>query len=373
MKNHKNSKFLFSTILFCTTSLLLFNSGCVRQSSFSKTTKDEKAATLKPFEKMLLEQEKEIEQAAEEKIKIPPKPIVKTPEPEEELKEEKPKKLTKKEQAEIRKVKATELDFQVQNTTGKTIYATCFAYIKKRPFTRWRWDKTKVYKIEPKQIVTIDVDTIMDKQDRENVYGYLAVFNNRKKAKDAIYELLDDKFKIDLDLLYKLKDHKVIVGVETYGFKGEILDYDFVPIKEDGVRYPELDFVVENQTGKPVYVTCFAYQIKEDQPVWKYNKTKVKKIKPYGMAIMDVDTIIKPYDRVYMRGYLGVFKNKQQAKDATFELLNPRNKVRIGRLAALKNKKVILEVEQYGIKGESIDFSVHPITKIDFHKAFGKM
>ena len=363
MKKNKNLNFLSLAIILCTTSLLLFNSGCLRQSSFSKTTKEDKVAELKPFEKLLLEQEKEITETDNGKIKAQKEKFI----------EETPPKLTKKERVKQKKERDAELDFQVQNTTGKTIYATCFSYIKKRPFTRWRWDKTDIYKIEPNQIVTIDVDTIPDKQDRENVYGYLAVFNNKKDAKDSVYELLDDKFKLDLDLLYKLKNQKVTIGVETYGFKGEISDYDFVPLQDREKKYPELDFVVENQTGKPVYVTCFVYQVKEDQPVWRYDKTPVRKIEPDDMAIMDVDTISKPYDRVYMRGYLGVFKDKKQANDASFELLDPKNKLSLDRLAALKNKKIVLEVEHYGIKGDAIDFSVHPITRIDFKKAFGKM
>ena len=75
-----------------------------------------------------------------------------------------------------------ELDFEVENKTGKTIYAVCFSYIKENDFARWHWDKSAIHKIPPEKTIVINVDTIPDKVDRENVFGYLDIFNTRAQA-----------------------------------------------------------------------------------------------------------------------------------------------------------------------------------------------
>ena len=343
-------------------SLVILTPGCVKQSEYSKDKKKEKAFDLKPFEKRLLEEEKTIKEINKEKVE--------QVEPKIKIKKEKPAK--KKAKIISKKKQEAEIDFLVQNVTGRPIYITCFSYIKKRPFTRWRWDKSAIYHLEDNDIVKVDVDTIPDEQERKNVYGYLGVFDTYEQTKDTTYELLDDTKKIDLDLLSNLKNQKIQVGVEKYGFKGEVLDYDFVPITDSVLKYPELDFVVENKTGKTLLVTCFVYQKKDDMPVWKYDKTPIRRISPNSYGVIDVDTISTKYERVYMRGYLGIFgtDEMEKAKKSTYEMLKPQNKIALGRLAALKNKKIVLEIEKYGTVGDFIDYSVKPIKKIDFEKAF---
>lgn len=279
-----------------------------------------------------------------------------------------------------------ELDFEVENQTGKTLYVSCFSYIKKRPFSRWRWDKSDIYKIEDKKSVTVNVDTIIDEQDRNNTFGYLAVFENMDEAEDSTFQLLDDNRKIDLDLIIQLKDKKVVLEIEKYGIAGEFYDYDFANKKKDLKPYPELDFYIENKTGKTILVTCFVYQKKakgtwlaqktkeswaeedetrDDMSVWRFDKTSVIKIKPNESGLIDIDSIIEPRDRIYMRGYLAVFgeNEKEEAEKSIYELLPARRKLDLGRLVDLKDKQISVYTERYGILGNFIDYVPQPTTK----------
>ncbi len=369
MKN-KNILHFFGLTIFT----LLLLPGCVKQSSLSKD-KTEDRFTLKPFEKTLLEEEKTLEELDEKRKEISEKKKEAAKIIQEEKKQiQKIKQIESDEKEKISQIKSTdpaELDFYIQNTTGKTIYAVCFAYIQKQPFHRWRWDKTNIYKINNNQTVQIDVDYIKDEAYRKNVYGYLAIFDTKEKAENAIYELLEEKDKIALDKLYKLKNQKILIGVEKYGFKGEQLAHDIVPFEDSEMKFPELDFVVENKTGKTVLIACFVYQRKDDAHIWRFDKTPIIKLKPNDYGLIDVDSIREKYVRVYLQGYLAVFNEDQlqEAKESTFELLAPENKIPLGRMAALKNKKVVLEVEQYGTVGTKIDYTIHPLRRIDFKKA----
>jgi hypothetical protein len=287
----------------------------------------------------------------------------------------------------------SELDFEVENQTGKTIYITCFSYIKKRPFSRWRWDKSPVYKIEDNKTVVVDLDTIADEEDRNNTFGYLGIFENKKDAEESTFELLNDNQKIDLDIIAQLHDKKVTIEIEKYGIVGEFYDFDFKDInkeKEDK-KIPELDFYVENKTGKTIFVTCFVYEKKakgtwlakktkeawtseeetrDDMTVWRFDKTPVIKIKPNERGLIDVDTIVEPRDRVYVRGYLAIFDEDEQelAEKSIYELMQSRRKLDIGKLIDLKHKKITVYTERYGAMGNFIDYVVKPTQKPDIKK-----
>lgn len=276
-----------------------------------------------------------------------------------------------------------ELDFDVKNETGKTVYVTCFAYQRKFDFGHWRWDKSPVYKLEDNQTVTIDVDTIPNEQDRNHVFGYLGVFNDQESADDATYELTDDRYLLDLDLLMQLKGKTVTLTIEKYGSRGVFFEYDFVN-KDAAAKknIPELDFPVENKTGKPVIITCFAYEKKakgrwiaatddkDDMAVWRFDKTPLIKLMPDEIGIIDIDTIVGNRDRAYVRGFLAVFDEDEEAlaENSTFELLDTKYKLNLGELPRLKNKKIVIEVEKYGIMQDFVDFIVKPVSKIDFKK-----
>lgn len=283
------------------------------------------------------------------------------------------------------------LNFDVENKTGKTIYITCFSYIKKRDFGRWRWDKGPIYKLDAGQTQKVAIDFIDDDYSRKNVFGYLGVFTSEKVAQDSIYELLPDRNKLDLDQLMYLHDKKVTLEIERYGFKGEYFEFDFTEKdKRDEEtkkkRTPELDFFVENKTGKTIIATCFVYEKKakgtwfaavddkDDMEVWRFDKTPIITIPPNGLSIIDVDTITEGRDRSYVRGYLAIFDEDERklAEESTFELLGSHRKLNLGLLSMLKNKKIVIDIEQYGIAEDFIDFVIKPLNRIDFTKVNSK-
>lgn len=278
-----------------------------------------------------------------------------------------PTPLVKKEPEAIQAVSeerlTPELDFEVENATGTTIYITCFSYIQKEPFMRWRWDKSAIQKLEDGQRTIVNIDTIPDTEHREDIFGYLAIFESEEEAHDSIYELLQNGQKIDLDQLYKLKDKKVVVGVEKYGFKKAKVDFSVVEKFKKKRLDPELDFIIENGTGRNIFVTVFVYQVKDNvRMVWSYDKTAVQKLEPGQMSVVNVDTIKNERDRKYMSGYLAVFDEHEEDKahDSTYELLEPKNKIALGRLSRLTDQKVVVEIEQYGAVGEITEFDLRP-------------
>ena len=282
----------------------------------------------------------------------------------------------------------TNLDFEVLNQTGREIYITCFSYIKKRTFGPWRWDKSAVYKLKDKESVIVGLDDMEDEQEKKYVFGYLGVFNSKKEADDSTYELMDDANKLDLDRVIDLKNKKVTINVETYGQKGEFVDFDFVDqasIAKKKKLVGELDFAVENRTGKPILVTCFVYLKKakakwldnlderDDMEVWHYSKTDIIRIEPEEIKMIDVDTVYEARDRVFARGVLAVFdaNEMKEAEASTYQLLDNHRKLVIAELLInMHGKKVVISVEKYGLNNDFIDFTVKPVKKIDFKNVY---
>ncbi len=254
-----------------------------------------------------------------------------------------------------------ELDFLVENLTGKTIYVTCFSYIKRHDFNRWRWDKSQIYKLNDKEKAVIDIDTIEDQETRENVYASLAIFDNKKDAQESTFELLDENNRLDLDKIYKLKNKVVKLGVEKYGFKKDILINTIENIENNNtISQNELDFLVRNNTGKNVYICCFVYQKKENDLVWRYDKTDIKLLERDQTMLVDIDTMDNEENRNLSKGYLAIFneEDKEAAEKSTFELLPVNNKITLGYLHQLKNKTVELEIERYGILDDFFEYSI---------------
>lgn len=263
------------------------------------------------------------------------------------------------------------LSIQVKNITSQTLYATCFSYLKKEAVPRWRWYKTNVYELIPGREVTMPLETFSDKRAVPDAYGVLGVFTSWDEAASAIYELTPDENKIDLDRLSKLNNKTILLGVEQYGIVGDIFDYSFIPNElESHTNVPELDFTVQNATGKPLLVTAFIYQKKDDMPIWRYDKSPVIRIEPGESGLIDVDTITNPYDRKYTRGYIAVFNANEEeiAHNATFQLLKPTQLLSVGLLSALRDRKVVLKNQKYGIMGDVIDFTIKKPRKIRFSK-----
>ncbi|MDQ5890165.1 MAG: hypothetical protein QG604_39 [Candidatus Dependentiae bacterium] len=263
------------------------------------------------------------------------------------------------------------LAVKIRNITKRALYATCFAYIKKEQSPRWRWQKTNVYELIPDKDVIITIDTFKSPRSVPDALGVLGVFTTYEEADNAIYELLADANKIDLDRLQKLRDKTVLLGIEKYGVVGDIFDYSFVPDNAKPHAIPELDFAVENRSGKPLYATAFIYEKKEDMPIWRYDKSPVIKIEPDQTGVIDVDTMTNQYDRKYTRGFLAIFdeSEKKQAYDSTYQLLEGHQTINLGLLSALENRKVILKSQKYGIMGDVIDFVVKEPRKITNSKS----
>jgi len=265
--------------------------------------------------------------------------------------------------------KDDQIILKIKNITPRTLFAASFAHMKAKFSSRWRWHKSAVVTLEPEKTVSLSLGELSNPKDLMDVYGALGIFTHKADADEAIYELLPDKNKLDLDQIGKIGEKEIVIGVEKYGITGDIFDYDFIE-PSDVEIVDELDFVVENQTGRDIYAAGFVYQMKDDMPVWHYDKTPIIFIKNGESGVIDVDTLVKSYDRKYMRGYLAIFdkSEKEQAVKATYPLLKAYQKLRLGRLAALQSKKVIINDQKYGILGDIIDFTIKEPRKISFGK-----
>lgn len=280
-----------------------------------------------------------------------------------------------------------DLTFFVQNVSGSTLFVANFAYIKPRRFNRWRWRKSAVQEIKSQEKISMSIRTLDDYKDSKEIFGALGVFPNKPEAETATYELMKDENKLDLDSITALAGKTVIIGVERYGLRQPFYDYDFVENNEYTKKNAsggeqELDFFVQNKTGRPVFITGFIYSKKakgkwtaseddkDDMSVWRFYKTKVLRLENNQTGYVDVDTIIPKRDRNYVRGYLGVFdeNHEEEAHNKTFELLSDQEKITIGSLNRRHGSTIILEVERYGVSNDVIDFTVKPIRWIDFTK-----
>lgn len=273
------------------------------------------------------------------------------------------------------------LNFDIENRTGKTVYVACFAYSRRHVKGRWHWLKSPVYTIKNNGSVTADIPRVSYEPDNKSVYGALGIFSKKEAAEDAIYELLDDAHKIDLDLLYKLKGKKVTLNVEHYGFKKPLLEFDFVDEQKINHHIPELDFYVRNTTDRSLLVCGFIYHKrakgswikkgqKDDIESWRFSKTKVLTLKPEEVGYIDVETIQSDYDRASTIGYVAVFElnEKQKAEESTFELLEQKRILSIGNLQEHRNGLVNIEIKKYGILEDVIEYTTKPIKQIDMEK-----
>ncbi len=369
----------YSLIIFCIS--LLFIAGCSRTKKAPKplpvatgTQEQEETLSLLPLEKDAPKKEPVIEA----KPATPQaKKVAKAP------------KLKKRSDSIYNADDPNELDFDVENKTGKTLFVASFSYQRRRNFERWRWIKSPVYEIAPYQTVTIDVDTIPEKLDRTFVFGYLGIFSTKGEADDAVFELLKDKQKLDLDQLINLKGKKVTLLIENYGMKGEVLDYDFVCKKElpaGSLSNSDLVFAVENKTGKIIFVTCFVYQKnakgswigateeKDDMTPWHYNKTSILRLDPDQIGEINAATIITMRDKSYVRGELAIFDQSQEkeAYASTYELLPRDCKLSLGPLTKLAGKKIVLDVENYGIMQDYFNYTIKPVKRINFQNVHKK-
>jgi hypothetical protein len=258
------------------------------------------------------------------------------------------------------------LDFIVTNRTGATQHITAFSYIKKHINSPWRWDKSPIYTLADGESTVVDIDVIPDKRDRNNVYGYLGVFEDYDAAENSTYQHTPNNKRIDLDLLQEISGKEVSIEIKHYGIAPQKLVYSLSNDEQTKTEpLPELDFAVRNTTGKSIYATAFFYEQEQgeyDLSVWKFSKTPVYRIEPGETIEIDVTTIKDKYDWKYMRGYLGVFSLNEEleAHQSTYETLKPHQKISLGRLSKLRNHVVTIMVDEYGISDPVLEHAVSP-------------
>ena len=265
------------------------------------------------------------------------------------------------------------LSFSVCNKSGAPFYCCCFYYIKNKLIGRWRWDKSKIYKVQPARTRLIVLDeSVDDERDRNAVFGYLGVFKSKEEALNSVMDMIEEEKLLDLDLLYKIKNKVIEIGVKQYGIKGERLSYAALESITTNNK-PSLDLLVENQSGRDLFLTCFVYEQPEHThnfDLWTYDKTEVKKAANGQQIRLEIPSSNDQYRWSYMRGVLGVFDSNDEAvaQNATFELAKPINKLELGLLASLTDKKIILSIEHYGILGDFIDYVIKPAVFVNKHR-----
>ena len=242
--------------------------------------------------------------------------------------------------------------FHVVNKLGRKVYVVPFAYLKRFTTDPWHWEKAAVLELEPDQVGLVDIGSVPTADDLTTVFGCVRICDTKEEADAATYQLTLDTKKIDLDLLALLNGKAVALHSSLYGVEGERLSYETIPSNWK-VVLPPLDFSVFNESSHPIYVTTFFYGKEQDADEftpWRFSKSPVYKLEPQQSTLIKVETIKDPYDRGYLRGYLGVFRENEgvKAENSTYELLTPDQKKPLGPLAMLENKQVVVSSRTYG-------------------------
>lgn len=257
------------------------------------------------------------------------------------------------------------LSFRVKNLTPKLIFVTCFYWMKNKPEGPWRWDKTKIYSLNPNEMKFVVLDEIEDERDRKDVYGYLAVFANEEDANKAVIERTEEDKLLALNKVYDLKNKIVSIEIKKYGLIGESLSYQSVATNSGHQESKILNLIVENQSGKDLLICLFVYEQPEKTfsfDTWRYDKTEVQLFRAGEVKRINLPPVFDEYRYSYIRGVLGVFdlKDKVIAENTTFELAPAENKLALGVLSVLKGKKIVVGVEKYGIFNNFIDYTIKP-------------
>lgn len=300
-----------------------------------------------------------------------------------------------------------ELDFSVRNDSLRRFYVTCFFWAKKADAVVWRWYKSPVYELPPKKSVVIDIDTFFDKNERDNIYGWLGVFESALDADVATFASAPDQSKISLGRLAMLKrrigrsirEQEVVLFTDLYGFKGERIEYRLEPRRPLKHKFePSLDFWVENKTGDPIMVNCFVYEHQKALGVWDHDSTDIVAVAPNERKRIEVDKVGSKYDWSHEHGHLGIYVHDAQLEELgqgiaeltpkeplitppdtaetathldtsnqtpesmekiTFELLSPSHELILGNLSKIRGKTLVIYKRPYGL---SVNHDREPYT-----------
>lgn len=131
--------------------------------------------------------------------------------------------------------------------------------------------------------------------------------------------------------------------------------------------YRELTFFIRNVSGTPLFITCFSYIKHHRFMRWRWRKTVVQEIKPGESIPCTMKMLDDAGDIKHVFGSLGVFPNRPEAEDATYELLSDDNKLDLDLLASIENKTVIIGIERYGFKETFYDFDISEDRHLSAH------
>lgn len=262
--------------------------------------------------------------------------------------------------------KMTEIILNVKNSSGKTLYITCFAHMQKRALLSiWRITKSDILTLENGASGKIKIECPLAQEVIKNIYGYLGVFDTIKEAQDSTFELMDDRKKLDLDLLYKIGNNVIDLKIDKISSEKQIVEYEFTKkgAPESRKNWQNLDFYVQNQSGKPLLIVAFMYKQEEGMikdSVWDYKKTAPFKLMPNETTLVDLESIKSKEDAMYVRGVLAIFDQDQEekAKKITYSMLDFKRVVELDRLHNIAGKKIVLKVQKYGLKGLIPDYTV---------------
>ncbi len=311
-----------------------------------------------------------------------------------------------------------ELDFTVFNDTNETQYIACFYWGSQTDIIYWHWYKTDTYEIKPKSSARIQLPFIRIKRDRDDTYGFLGVFRNKIDADLATWTSVPDNAKIALGKLSRLKsfsdgklsEKQVRLIAERYGYMGTVIDFRIEDLTQESKKQdyqPELDFWVENQTGEPIFITCFVFDHHIDHQTWVFEATSIQFMKPNDIKMIDVNSLKDQYDWENVRGYLAIFRTptaeardtdssdaraafehmqkavkeelasiKLRANLATYELTEARERLYLDVLNKIRGKKIVLikretglEIDRLGIEHTSmIEYRIENFTEQDAQK-----
>jgi hypothetical protein len=117
-----------------------------------------------------------------------------------------------------------------------------------------------------------------------------------------------------------------------------------------------LSFPVKNNTGKTLWVTCFAYLQRYSYCSWRWEKSPVCKLEPGKTCMMQIDSVYSKEVEKSVFGYLGVFKTFAEAEQSTYQLLDDAQKLDLDLIYKIGDNTVTLEVEKYGAEGQNFDY-----------------
>ena len=132
-------------------------------------------------------------------------------------------------------------------------------------------------------------------------------------------------------------------------------------IREEKEAETNLDFLAQNETSKPIYITCFYYAQTAPGVRWSWHKTPVLKLENNEEKTVHFGFRPRPEDVDDVYGYIGMFEDPDDAEESIYELLDDDSKVDLDKIARLHNKKVVFFLEHYGIEGDYFYFMFLPL------------